>query len=134
MSYQLERKLIETRFKAGMPEGSPIQYGNLPFQPDATGFFRISLLGGGASGLLALTGGAQQRSSGVIDVGIFVPRDTGTDELRTLADQVHTALAHQDLSEGAVRIVTFGSRFVDLGPAGEWHQASVEVRYQRDSA
>ena len=65
MSYELERKLIETQFKAGMPAESPIQYGNTDFKPPAGGFARITIISGGGSGLLALTGGSQRRYAGV---------------------------------------------------------------------
>lgn len=134
MSYELERKLIEAQFKAAMPANSPIQYGNTPFQPDASGFVRITIISGGGSGLLAMTGGSQRRYGGTIDVGIFVPVDGGTKALRTKADQVETALAHQSLTEGATRIITFGTDLAEIGKAGDWYQGNVTVRFQRDSA
>lgn len=133
MSYELERKLIETQFKTAMPNGEPIQFGNTTFQPPSTGFVRLTILSGGGSSLLALTGGAQRRYGGVIDVAIFVPPDGGTKALREKADQVEAALAHQSLAEGAVRIVTFGTDFEEIGRAGDWYQGNVTVRFQRDN-
>lgn len=133
MSYELERKLIETRFKAVMPVDQPIQYGNTAFQPPAGGFVRLTVLSGGGSGLMAVTGGSQRRYGGTVDVAIFVPRDGGTKALREKADQVETALAHQSLTEGTTRIITFGSDLTEVGKAGDWYQGNVTVRFQRDS-
>lgn len=135
MSFALERKLIETCFKAGMPADAPIQYGNTAFQPPATGFYRMSIIGGGKSGLMALTGGSQRRHAGrVIDVSIFVPKDGGTAVLRERADFVEAALAHQSLSEGACRIVIGGATLQEIGPAGDWYQGNVTVTFTRDIA
>ena len=134
MSFALERQLIETRYQAAMPVNDPIQYGNTPFQPPATGFTRLTVLSGGPAGLLSITGGSQRRYGGTIDVGIFVPRDAGTAGLRAKADHVEAALAHQSLTSGAVRIITFGAEFSEIGPAGDWYQGNITVRFQRDSA
>lgn len=134
MSYQLERKLIETQFKTAMPSGAAIQYGNTSFTPPPAGFTRISVLSGGESALLSLTGGSARRYGGIVDVGIFVPHDAGTNGLRVIADQVEAALAHQSLIEGTVRIVTFGTKFAEIGKAGDWYQGNVTVRFERDAA
>ncbi len=134
MSYDLERRLIETRFKAGMPVNAPIQYGNTDFAPPSTGFIRITVLSGGGSGLLAITGGSQRRYSGVIDVALFVPHNDGTKNLRARADEVEVALAHQSLVEGSTRIITFGADFVEVGKAGDWYQGNVTIKFQRDQA
>lgn len=134
MSHEIERRLIESRFQAAMPPNHPIQFGNTPFTPPATGFVRLTLLGGAGASLLALTGGAQRRHPGVIDVALFVPRDGGTRALRETADLVEAALAYQDLQEDTVRLVTFGAGFTELGPAGDWYQGNVSIRYQRDTA
>ena len=49
MSYELERSLIETRFKAAMPSGAAIQFANTPFQPPSAGFSRLTVMSGGGS-------------------------------------------------------------------------------------
>lgn len=133
MSFELERKLIESAFKAGMPNGDPIQYSNTPLQPPAQGFTRITVKGGGGASLLGIGSITQRRSGGIVDVAIFVPRDAGTAGLRQKADQVEDCLAYQSFTEGNVRVVTFGAEFVDLGPMGDWHQGNVTLRYERET-
>ena len=133
MSYALQRRLIETAYKVGMPPGSKIQWGNSPFQAPAGGYTRITILGGTTGRLIGIGRDSGYRYVGVIDVSIFVPRDQGESGLYAVADQVHDALAYQSLSEGGTRILTESAPLVVLGPAGDWHQGSVSIDFTRDS-
>jgi hypothetical protein len=134
MSFALERKLIETAYAAAMPAGSAIQFENTPFAAPAAGYTRISVMSGGEGRPIDITAAANRsRTPGVIDVSIFVPPDSGTAAVRAIADQVAAAIAHKTLTEGTTRIITFGPRLDLIGRAGDWFQANVTVRYERDT-
>ena len=133
MSFVLERKLIESAYKSGMPTGSAIQYENVPFAAPTDGYTRISVMSGGEGKRTGITATDQQRFAGIVDVSIFVKPDSGTAGLRTIADQVAAALAYKSLTEGFTRIVTFGSSLQIIGRAGDWYQGNVTIRYERDT-
>lgn len=133
MSFELERKLIETAYAAGMPVNSAIEFENTKFTAPPAGYTRISVLSGGEGKRIGLTATDQQRHAGIIDVAIFCAPDAGTAGLRATADLVQAALAHKSLSEGFTRIVTFGASLQIIGRAGDWFQANVTIRFERDS-
>lgn len=133
MSFELERKLIESAYQAGMPSGSSIQFGNAPFVAPSGSYTRLSVMSGGEGRLKEFTGTTSQRFPGVIDVAIFIAPDQGTGPARAIADQVAAALANQTLSEGGTTIRTYGARLDLIGRAGDWYQANVTIRYERDT-
>lgn len=134
MSFALERQLIETAYKSGMATGALIQFENVPFTPPTTGnYTRISILSGGEGRRVEVTASANERVPGVIDVAIFIPPDTGTATIRTLADSVSSVLANKTFTSGTTVVRTYGSRLDLIGRAGSWYQANVTIRYVRDT-
>lgn len=133
MSFDLERKLIETAFKSGMPAGSVIAFDNVPSPTTAQNWTRVSVLSGGEGRRTEITSSSPVRTPGVIDVAIFTKPDSGTSPARVIADQVDAALAHKSLTEGSTRITTFGSRLDFIGRSGDWFQSNVTIRYERDT-
>lgn len=134
MSFQLERKLIETAFKGGMPAGSVISFNNVPFTGATDSWTRISVLSGGEGRRIEITPASPVRTHGLIDVGIFTKPDVGTAQARVIADYVATALAYKSFSERLTRITTFGARLDLIGRSGDWFQANVTIRFENDTS
>jgi hypothetical protein len=134
MSFTLERSLIETAYQSGMPNGSKIQFDNVPFIPPTSGgYTRLSVMSGGEGRRVEVTAAPHERVPGVIDVAIFIPPDGGSQPARTIADAVAGALANKTLTSGTTTIRTYGSRLDLIGKAGAWFQANVTIRFVRDT-
>ncbi len=126
MSYAVERADIESRLKAGWTT-TAIAWDNIPYVPTpGTSWIRCTILPGDSEALEFGTDTLKQYS-GMIDIGIFTPRDIGSATARGYAD---TLLNLFDME-------TFGSIECDevfirnLGIDGYWYHMSVTIPFKR---
>jgi len=129
MSYTQERIDIEARLKAGWST-TAIAWDNTPYAPNpGTAWIRCTILPGNVE---ALEFGIDtvKEHSGIIDIGIFTPRDIGSAIARGYAD----TLSH------LFDMVTFGSIECDeaevqnVGPVGDWYHLVVTIPFKRREA
>jgi hypothetical protein len=126
MSFSQERVDIETRLNTGWVT-TVIAWDNVPFVPTpGTSWIRCTILPSTAEALEFGTDTLKQYS-GIIDIGIFTPRDIGSAVARGYAD---TLVSLFDME-------TFGSVECDeasaqnLGIDGNWYHVSVTIPYKR---
>ncbi|HUS99588.1 MAG TPA: phage tail terminator-like protein [Candidatus Thermoplasmatota archaeon] len=126
MSYAQERIDIEARLATGWTTTS-IAFGNGPFVPTpGTPWIRCSILPGRV-GALGFGRDADVEYSGIIDIGIFVTRLSGTALARTYADTL-AALFHMkkfgtvDCDEASVQ---------NVGEEEDWCHFVVSIPFSR---
>ena len=126
MSYAQERADIESRLQTGWTT-TPIAWDNGKYIPTpGTAFIRCTILPGDSE---ALEFGRSPLKShfGIIDIGVFVPRETGTAVARGYVD---TLVSLFDLEE-------FGSVECDeasvqnMGNEEDWHHTSITIPFDR---
>ncbi len=126
MSYVQERVDIETRLSNGWNTTS-IAWDNIPFVPTpGTAWIRCTILPGDVNAL-EFGRDTEKEHSGIIDIGIFTPKESGTvvargyaDTLSALFDMV--AFGTIDCEEAVVQ---------NLGSDEDWYQMSITIPYKR---
>lgn len=87
MGYSQERIDIETRLNTNWTTTS-IAWDNIAFIPtQGTAWIRCTILPGNAEGL-SFGRNTQIEYAGIIDIGIFVPKESGSNATRTYADTI----------------------------------------------
>ena len=126
MSYKQEQIDIESRLVTGWST-TPIAFDNGPYIPTpGIAWIRCTILTGDSE---ALEFGRSPLKShfGIIDIGIFIPKETGTIVAKGYAD---TLSALFDLEE-------FGSVDCDeasvqnMGNEEDWHHTSITIPFDR---
>ena len=127
MSYVQERIDIESRLATGWVV-TPIAWDNVPFVPTlGTAWIRCAIFLGGVEALEFGRGDALKEFDGIIDIGIFVPRGTGTALVRGYMDTLTTLFS----------MVAFGSIDCDeasvqnLGEEEDWHHTVITIPFSR---
>lgn len=126
MSYAQERIDIESRLNTGWAT-TPIAWDNVPYVPTpGTAWIRCTILPGNAEAL-EFGRSPEKEFSGIIDIGIFVPRETGSaiargyaDTLSALFDLVEFGTI--DCSEASVQ---------NRGIEEDWYMLSLTIPYER---
>ncbi|MCP4149811.1 MAG: hypothetical protein GY757_18850 [bacterium] len=129
MGYADERAAIEARFSTGWGVTTPIAWDNVDYIPTpATTFVSIHILAGKE---LAVSVGAsiRTRNSGLININIFVPKNTGTNAALALADTAAAIFRHQSFSPS---ISCRGAEVKRIGQVNEWFQYNASISFQRD--
>lgn len=126
MSYSQERTDIESRLSTGWNTTS-IAWDNIPFSPTpGTAWIRCTILPGDVDAL-EFGRDTEKEYMGIIDIGIFTPRETGTAIARGYADTL------SDLFD----MVEFGTidcdeaRVQNLGVDGDWYHLSISISFKR---
>ena len=127
MSYAVERSDIEGRLATGWTT-TAIKWDNIPYVPTpGTAWIRCTILTGDANTLEFGRADALKEFDGIIDIGIFVPRGTGTavakgyvDTLTTLFSMV--AFGIIDCDEASVQ---------NLGEEEDWHHTAITIPFSR---
>jgi hypothetical protein len=126
MSYVIERSDIEGRLSTGW-NTTAIAWDNTPFVPTpGTAWIRCTILPGNVEAL-EFGRDTLKEHSGLIDIGIFVPRDTGSAVARSYADTLSTLFdmvefGTIDCAEASVQ---------NLGADEAWYHLSVTIPYKR---
>lgn len=126
MSYAQERIDIESRLNTGWSTTS-IKWDNIPYVPTpGTAWIRCTILPGNVEAL-EFGRDTLKEHSGIIDIGIFTPKETGSaiargyaDTLSALFDMV--AFGTIDCAEAEV---------MNIGIDGDWYHLSVTIPYTR---
>lgn len=136
MSYETERADIEGRMAANWPAASsstPVVYGNVEGDPPAVGnaWVRLSIINGQSEpASMGSPGSNRVRHVGLIALQIYVPRNSGSDRARELADAFL----------GIFNVAKFGSPQIRCrtgyagatGQVGPWSIFPVYVPFERD--
>ncbi len=132
MSFADERRAIETLLSDNFND-LPIKFESIPFdQPNDAGWVALTILGGEGN-QIALGNSDLQRYSGVIQLDIYLPADTGTQVARTHADTLEVIFRHKQFSSGnSGTITTRTPWYATRGVESEWYHAVVTVSYMRD--
>jgi len=126
MSYAVERSDIEDRLNTGWTT-TPVAWDNVPYVPTpGTAWIRCAILPGDVN---ALEFGRDtiKEFSGIIDIGIFTPRNTGAVVARGYADTLSALFDMEvfgtiDCDEASVQ---------NLGIEEDWYHLSVTIPYSR---
>jgi hypothetical protein len=124
--YETEAQTIETRFNSAFT-ATPIYWGNF-FPSDPTTEHVVVNVIPGEAFQPSFGDAPLYRHPGMVDVGVFVPRNTGTRRARAIADLV--AAVFRDWNSGGIIFRT--PYLKDVGISGEWAQWSVTCPFQRD--
>jgi hypothetical protein len=126
MSFESERIAIENHFEEFWNE-TPIAWENVAFSaPNNSAWVRLTILNG-SSNYRTITG--LKRHLGVIDVQIFTPINTGTNQGREYADTIGTIFEGKKFSDVVCDIASINT----IGADSVWHQINVTIPYWRDS-
>lgn len=126
MSYAQERTDIESRLNANWTTTS-IAWGNIAFIPTiGTAWIRCTILPGDANGL-SFGRDTNIEYAGIIDIGIFTPKDSGNNIARTYADTIAAIFNMQNF--GTVDCDEAFAR--NLGIEESWYNWNVTVPYFR---
>jgi len=127
MSYKQERIDIESRLATGWST-TDIAWDNGPYVPTpGTAWIRCAILQGDVNALEFGRADAVKEFDGIIDIGIFTPRGTGT----------VTALGYVDTLTTLFSMVAFGSIDCDeasvqnLGEEEDWHHIAITIPFSR---
>ena len=126
MSFVQERADIEARLSSGWST-TAIAWDNVPYVPTpGTAWIRCSILPGSVEAL-EFGRDTLKEHSGIIDIGVFVPRDTGSNTARSYADTISTlfdmvAFGTIDCEEAEVQ---------NMGIDEAWFHLSITIPYKR---
>ena len=126
MSYSQEALDIESRLTTGWTTTS-IVFGNGPFIPTpGTAWIRCTILPGSASAL-SFGRDTDIEYDGIIDIGVFVPKDTGDMTILGYIDTLVTLFNMQkfgtvDCDEAVA---------LNLGESDGWYHHSITIPYSR---
>lgn len=129
MSYAVERSDIESRLNTGWST-TPIAWDNVPYvSTPGTSWIRCTILPGSVEAL-EFGRDTLKEHSGIIDIGIFTPQNTGSATARGYADTLSAlfdmvAFGTIDCEEASVQ---------NLGIADGWYHLSVTIPYTRREA
>jgi hypothetical protein len=133
MSFDAERRAIEERLKAGWTRSDVyIVFDNVrSSRPEGQSWIRLTILNGSAR--QADLANVMHRHTGVIDVGVFVPENTGTAIARQIAGDVAALFKRATFEAGSAgRIRTRVPSIIRRGNNDGWYQLNVSVEYWRD--
>ena len=126
MSYAQERADIESRLNTGWTT-TAIAWDNVPYVPTpGTSWIRCTILPGSVDAL-EFGRDTLKEHSGIIDIGIFTPRNTGSAVGRGYADTLSTLF---DLAEFGT-IDCDEAEVQNLGIDEDWYQLSVSIPFTR---
>ena len=126
MGYEQERIDIESRLSANWTT-TDIAWDNVAYIPTpGTAWIRCTILPGSAEGL-AFGKDTEVEYLGLIDIGIFTPKDTGSNTARQYADTL-AALFHME-DFGTVECDE--ASIQNLGINEDWYHIALTVPFQR---
>lgn len=126
MSYAQERIDIETRLNTNWTT-TAIAWDNVAYIPTpGTAWVRCTILPGSAEGL-AFGQDTDIEYLGIIDIGIFVPKNTGSAIGRGYADTLATVFNMEDFGT-----IECEEAFIqNLGIDEDWYMISVTIPFKR---
>ena len=126
MSFVQERQDIETELNTNWTTTS-IAWDNEPFIPTSgTAWIRCTILPGDAASL-SFGRDTALEYAGIIDVGIFIPKETGNNTMRSYADTLAAIFNMKKIGT-----VDCNEAFVqNLGEDNGWYHWSVTIPFLR---
>ncbi len=122
------RQLVESRLSANWTS-TDIKYENVPYEPTAgTSFISVHTLPGAGSQKSMGATTAMNRWPGIIDIGVFIPLNKGTDAGFDIVDDLIDLFYHYEAS-GLVCETAYATT---LGQSDEWYRYSVTVPFYYD--
>lgn len=126
MSYEQERIDIESRLSTNWTT-TPIAWDNVAYIPTpGTAWIRCTILPGSAEGL-AFGKDTEVEYPGIIDIGIFTPKDTGSAAGRGYADTLAALFHLEDF--GTVECEEASMQ--NLGIDEDWLHLSITIPFKR---
>lgn len=126
MAFDAIRAAIEDHFSTNYST-TVVAYDNVPFTPPATSHVRLFILDGGGS-QVDMGAAPSYRYTGVVEVQVFVPSDSGSGPAMQLADEVATLFRGRTLG-GVVCRTPYATR---VGQRDGWYQVNVTVPFYFD--
>ncbi|MBU0651175.1 DUF4128 domain-containing protein [bacterium] len=136
MSYETERKLIETYFKSewdiSVYAGVPVKYENVDFvYPENSEFVALYIKSGSAD-QITLGDEPIVRNAGLVDIQLFAPINTGTKTIKEIIDFLVLMFERKQLSEGDVYIVFNQAQINEIGEQENYYQINVSFPFRKD--
>jgi len=131
MAFAAERQLIESYVQDYYTDTS-VKYDNIPFdQPTGEPFISLTILSG--TGTNTALGGQRVRYTGVIQVDIYVPENSGTRAARDIASSLRDLFTNKEITDGSTTITCRVASLnrVAKAPAGKY-RISVTIPYTFD--
>jgi len=125
MSFENERLAIENRFNENWTD-TPVAWGNVDADVNNNeDWVRFNILNGD-SGFRTI--GGTKRHIGIINVQIFVPKDSGTSISRRYADTIANIFDNKSFNDVVCNVASMTT----IGADDVWHQTNVNIPYWRD--
>ncbi len=125
MSFAAERTNIEGRFNTNWAT-TTIAWGNADFDtPNNAEWVRFSILNGNSS---YRAFNKAKRHTGVINIQIFAPVNSGTHTIRGYADTISTIFDGVEFDD----VICDMASIETIGTADRWHQINVNIPYWRN--
>jgi hypothetical protein len=139
MSYEIEAKLIETRFNEQWGSTTPIKWDNVDYQPSAETTYVDFQIHNNSSNVVGISGNNNMhRVRGLIAINIYVALNAGTRSGRELADQAaaifrEVEISNSDSSEAeSMTISCDAANITRLGKIEDWFVYNVTVPFYRN--
>jgi hypothetical protein len=133
MSYEVARETLETRFNTQWASATKIRWQNVddPTIPPANAaWVAFSILPGASTNVGVGANAKLHRESGIIDIGIYVPRGTGSHAAVAYADTASAIF--RDWDDASSGITCYSPYMIILGPDEEYHHVSLTIPFRRD--
>lgn len=124
--------IIANAFEAEMP-GIKVMFPNAPVRdPENEPHVEVFYLT--EDSFRANVGGKRvERSTGIIQLDLLVPKDTGTRSEEEKLERVADTLSDQSFKVSAFQTVTFRVKEIyDIGKSGEYYRLTSRIPYVRD--
>ena len=136
MSYEIERKLIETYFKSqwdiSVYSGILVKYENVDFvYPENSEFVALYIKSGNAD-QITLGDDPIVRNAGLVDIQLFAPINTGTKTIKEIIDFLVLMFERKQLFEGDVYIVFSQAQVNEIGEQENYYQINVSFPFRKD--
>lgn len=132
--FAAERQAIESRLAANFT-AIPIQFENVPAPASKDPYCALFIRRGDGHQISLGPSPQLQRWAGLIIVQVFVPEDTGTQEIATHADNIAAVFNRQEFSSGASGLIRCRVAKVEtIGVRNGWFQQNVTIPYSRDKS
>lgn len=133
MSFEAERKLVESHFKLSWQGSAPVKYENVEFKEPTNQTWVALFINPGMGFQASLNPSPTHRIPGVIIVQVFTPKDTGTAQARKLADTAADIFRRLVLTDPAAgKLVCRTPTLRPVGVEQGWYQMNVVIPYYRD--
>lgn len=125
------RKAVETTFKNGWANTTPVRYQNVPWKQPAPPFVALGIQWGVAN-VTSLGTTKRHEQNGIVVVTITAPLDAGTAPIYALADAAQALFRDKQLTENTTTVNFYESSVGAAGEGPTGYSLNVVCRFKAD--